>query len=223
MRTKVLLGAAALVAAATTSMAQNVYSLNVVGYINLSLTNGYNLIANQLDLDGTGTNNTLLTTLSTNLPNKSAVFSWSTSAQTFNKAVYNAGTGVWGSDTTDVNAALQPGGGVFVQIPATAATPLTVTLVGQVLQGTNTLSLVAGLNMVSIIPPISGGIVSAMGYTPTKKEYVLLWDPINQIYGTKTQFTGTGWNNGEPTPAVGQAFFLNTVAATNWVQGFTVQ
>ena len=77
MRTKVLLGAAALAAAAATASAQNVYSLNVVGYINLSLTNGYNMVANQLDLDGTMTNNTLTTVFSTNLPKLSAVYAWS--------------------------------------------------------------------------------------------------------------------------------------------------
>ena len=39
-------------------MAQNVYSLNVVGYINIPLVEGFNLVANQLDFDGTGLNNT---------------------------------------------------------------------------------------------------------------------------------------------------------------------
>src|SRR6059036_1804778 len=46
MRTKTLICAATLLAAgAATSMAQNVYSLNVVGYVQVSLTNGFNLVA----------------------------------------------------------------------------------------------------------------------------------------------------------------------------------
>ena len=37
MRTKALLGLAALAVGLSTSVAQNVYSLNVVGYVNVSL------------------------------------------------------------------------------------------------------------------------------------------------------------------------------------------
>jgi hypothetical protein len=55
----------------------NVYSVNVVGYINYNLpTNGTYLIANQLDLDGTGTNNTLQSVLGTSLPNTTTVYVW---------------------------------------------------------------------------------------------------------------------------------------------------
>lgn len=221
MRTKVPLGAAALAAAAATASAQNVYSLNVVGYINLSLTNGYNMVANQLDLDGTMTNNTLTTVFSTNLPKLSAVYAWSTTSGGFLKASFS-GT-AWGGNQAAANAALTPGAGVFVQIPATATTPITVTTVGQVIQGTNTVPLVAGLNLVSSIAPISGGIGSVLGYTPNKKDYYLPWNPVTQNYGTKQSYSGTAWSGGEPTPAVGQAFFLDAAAATSWVQSFTVQ
>jgi len=224
MRTKVLLGAAALAAAAATASAQNVYSLNVVGYINLSLTNGYNLIANQLDLDGNMTNNTLATVFSTNMPNKTAVYAWSTTAGSFVKATYNAASGAWTGGTAAGNAAVAPGAGVFVQIPAGVATPITLTTVGQVIQGKNTLPLAAGLNLVSSIAPISGGIGTVLGYTPTAKDYYLPWNPVTQAYAAKQNYTGTAWSGaGEPTPAVGQAFFLNAKGATNWVQNFTVQ
>src|SRR5437879_3681344 len=42
MRTKVLLGIAALAAGVATSMAQNVYSLNIVGYANVVNAPNYN-------------------------------------------------------------------------------------------------------------------------------------------------------------------------------------
>src|SRR6516164_550275 len=60
MRTKVLLCAAAVAAGALSSMAQsNVYSLNVVGYVNVPIVGGgsYNMIANPLNNTGTGGNN----------------------------------------------------------------------------------------------------------------------------------------------------------------------
>ena len=48
MRTKALLLTAALgLASVATSMAQAVYSVNVVGYINLTMKPGFNLVANQ--------------------------------------------------------------------------------------------------------------------------------------------------------------------------------
>src|SRR5437879_6035335 len=51
MRTKALLCCAALAAGlATSAVAQsNVFSLNIVGYVNTPLTTGFNLIANPLD------------------------------------------------------------------------------------------------------------------------------------------------------------------------------
>src|ERR1017187_1397087 len=56
MRTKVLFCAAALAVSLASSMAQNVYSLNVVGYYNVTIpANGFYMIANQLNT----TNNTL--------------------------------------------------------------------------------------------------------------------------------------------------------------------
>jgi hypothetical protein len=48
------------------SQAQGVYSQNIVGYVNIPLTNGVlALVAPALDLDGTGTNNTVASVFST--------------------------------------------------------------------------------------------------------------------------------------------------------------
>jgi hypothetical protein len=53
MRTKTLLCMAALAAGVATSMAQNVYSLNIVGYCNVPCNSGFHFYSNPLD---TGTN-----------------------------------------------------------------------------------------------------------------------------------------------------------------------
>src|SRR5579859_7839113 len=132
MRTKTLLLTAALAAAgALSSMAQsNVYSLNIVGYVNVTLTNGgsgFTLFANQLDFDGTGTNNTLNNVLSTNMPNNTTVYKFNPSTGGYTASSYVTGIG-WLPDGT---ATLNPGEGAFINVPTTA----TVTLVGNVLQG----------------------------------------------------------------------------------------
>src|ERR1039458_6223534 len=66
MRTKLaILSAAALAAGLLSSQAQ-VYSANVVGYVNTSITNNVvSIMSAVLDVDGTGTNNTISTVLGT--------------------------------------------------------------------------------------------------------------------------------------------------------------
>jgi hypothetical protein len=229
MRTKTLVLSAVLCAAgALSSMAQNVYSLNVVGYVNLSLTNGFQMIANQMDFDGTGTNNNVTTVFGTNLPTSSRIYSYNaTSASFASTATYNAGTGKWIGDTNSANALLQPGGGVFLSIPAASVTPITVTTVGTVLQGTLATPVVAGFNIISSKAPLSGGIGSALGLTngAATGDYVFQFSPVTQGYGAKHTFNaGAGtWVGGEPTIAVGEAFWYNAKVAGSRTVTFTVQ
>jgi hypothetical protein len=99
-----------------------------------------------------------------------------------------------------------------------------VTLVGQVIQGSHVTPLVPGLQIISSIPPISGGLQTVLGYVPTGGDRVFVYNATTQAYSTKTFNAGTGkWIGGEPTPAVGDAFFFQSAGATNWTQAFTVQ
>jgi hypothetical protein len=227
MRTKSLLLTAALTAAgALSSMAQsNVYSLNVVGYVNLSLTNGFQLVANQLDFDGTGTNNTVSTVFGTNLPNQTRLYVYSAPAASFTTATYLASTGAWIGDSAGANAALNPGGGVFLSIPATAA-PTTVTTVGTVLQGALSTPFSAGYNIISSKVPVAGG-AGALGLTTnlSNQDFVYQFVPSTQAYGAKhTYLSATGsWLGGEPTISVGESFWYFAHAAGAWNTTFTVQ
>jgi hypothetical protein len=211
-------------------MAQNVYSLNVVGYINLSLTNGLNLIANQLDFDGTLTNNTLFTVFGTNtLPNATKVAAWQPSSSSFITAAYSATSGKWNNTSGQpyIDSQLAPGAAVFVSIPTSATTPVTLTLVGQVIQGTNTTVVTPGLGFYSAIPPISGGLVSTLGFPAQRLDKFQAWNAASQSYLTKA-YSGSAWNGtpaGEPQLSVGEGFGYTAAAATatNWIQAFTVQ
>src|ERR1044071_4398970 len=134
MRTKTLLLAAALSAAGiVASMAQsNVYSVNIVGYINQNFPAGNALIGNQLDLDGTGTNNTIHTVFGTNgasLANGTTLNAFTgTSFATVAKGAKGLSEANPG-DMAKVTAALQPGKGLFINSPAAQ----TVTFVGNVM------------------------------------------------------------------------------------------
>lgn len=223
MRTKTLLAAAALAAGlATSAMAQNVYSLNVVGYINLTLTNGFNLVANQLDYDGTGTNNTLYTSIGTNLPNLSRVYTFDPIAVNYNFAALIGGNWSAGNMAAVVKG-VQPGQGVFVQIPAAASYPQTLTLVGNVMQGNLNTPVGSYYQILSSQVPQSGGISTALNFTGANLDRVYQWLPGTQTYGPFRAFIAGNWSPVEPTLAVGEAAFVQGHAGSAWSRSFTVQ
>ena len=135
MRTKTTLAAAAILAAGlASSMAQaNVYSLNVVGYVNVNYVAGFNAAANPLVGSPDNTLNTVLA--GADVPDNTTVFIWNTTLQDFDPVtpVYVASSGTW-----SVNATVNQGQGIFVLAPAN----FTHTYVGEVKQGTDRKSVV---------------------------------------------------------------------------------
>jgi hypothetical protein len=236
MRTKVLVGIAALAAGAFTAVAQNnVYSLNVVGYINLPLVEGFNMVANQLDSDGTGTNNTIAGVFGTNLPAtltaSSTVYTWDSVAVSYNVATYGSVKGVikWSGAST---AAFNPGQGAWVRVGAGLGAA-TVTTVGQVMQGSlknPNLPAAGGFTLVGSQIPLAGGLTATLGYQPQQivgsSEKVYQWDPVGASFNVNTYGQVKGvwkWAPAEPTIGVGEGFWLNALAGATWTTNFTVQ
>jgi hypothetical protein len=218
MRTKTLLiTAAALVAGIASSNAQ-VYSANVVGYAQVVLNGGYNLIANPFD-DGNGNHLTNLVTIP--LPNKSTITTWNVGAQGYNGAI-SGGGGTWSADTI-----LAPGTGFFLKNGTVASPLITNTFVGTVVAPVSssvTNSLSAGYTLVGAQVPYA----TANLFTDTNvnlvnsglagKSSVTTWNVGAQGYNGAITF-GTA----TPTPlAVGQGFFIKDISApTNWVETLT--
>jgi hypothetical protein len=231
MRTKVLICAAALAAAsAFTSMAQNVYSLNVVGYINIPLVEGFQLIANQLDYDGTGTNNTSSNVLGTGLPTGSQVYTWSGTAYNIDtlSTVKGSTNVVWSKNYT-----LNPGQGAWLSIPTGGlkSSSSNLTTVGQVDQGSlvnHNLAAAGGFSLLGSIVPLSGGLTTVLQYQPLPSDQVYQWDIATQSYVVSTWAKVKGgttyaWSPKEPTLAVSEGFWLNSGAGAVWSNYFTVQ
>ncbi len=209
MRTKALLGAAILAAGLASSMAQNVYSLNVVGYYNVTVpANGFAMVANQFNT----TNNTL-GALIANPP--------------VNTTVYKFGGSGWTGYTFDEfdlkwlpdgNATINPGEGVFVK--NVTASPMTLTFVGEVPQGSLTNSLPAGFAVRSSMVPQAGAVTAVLGFPGEAN------DTVYKYAGSYTGYTfdefDLKWLPSEPEFSVGEAFFSKKVAAGNWVRNFTV-
>jgi hypothetical protein len=215
MKSKALLIAAAALAAGVMSSQAQVYSQNIVGYINVPLTPGYNLIANQLDLDGTGTNNSIYTTVGTNLPANTQVLAWGGSGFT---TVKLSGTGKWSANNQVITNAVNPGSGFFINV----AVATNVTFVGNVITGTNTYPIAAGYQIVAPSGPVAGTIDGTNGYHPTKNDQILVWSGSGYV---THKWSGTAWSGtgGDPQLVVGQSVFLNAVSNTNWTQILNVQ
>jgi hypothetical protein len=217
MKTQTLLiAAAALVAGVMSSHAQ-VYSQNIVGYVNVPLVAGNNLIANQLDYDGTGTNNNVTTLFPNGLENKAIIEGWTGSG--FVTAQYSTAHG-WNSGTNSaiLTAALQPGSGFFINV----STATNVTFVGNVITGTNSYPIVAGNQIVAPSAPVAGTLDTTNNYVPNSKDVIEVWNPANNTFST-TQYGSSGWNNGDPQLTVGQAVFLNAKKSTVWTEVLNVQ
>jgi len=215
MRTKALILSAMLgVAGITSSFAQGtVYSVNVVGYINLTLTTPYSLIANQLD-NGAGN---LITNMFTGLPLQTVIYK-------FNGTSYDSLTFLGGANWTPVGnrqMTCAPGEGVFVRKPA-SATSISLTFVGEVMQGTLVNPVAIGYDIYSGMVPQAGGITTVHNYIPANQDVVYKFNGTN--YSGKTWLqTLNRWNPaGEPVVEVGEAVFINSKTVKNWTRDFTI-
>jgi len=205
---KTLLCAALVAAGIATSVAQNVYSLNVVGYYNITVpASGYALIANQLNT----TNNTIGSLLPSVPPN-TIFYKY---AGSYSAYVFDEFDLIW---TPDGNATLNPGEGGFIKNPD--ATPLTLTFVGEVMQGSLTNPVPAGYAIRSSMVPQAGGVSSVLGFPAAPN------DIVYKYAGAYSAFVfdefDLVWTPSEPAVSVGEAFFSFKGAAVDWVRNFTV-
>jgi hypothetical protein len=187
-------------------MAQ-VYSVNAVGYINITIpANGLDIVANQLNTGGN--------TLDEVLPNPTdgtIIYTFS-AATGYSIAIADFG---WGAAGTTV---INPGKAFFVRAPSTG--PVTLTFVGEVPQGALSTPLVNGLNLVASQVPQAGALSGALGYTAAEGDTVYQWTGTG--YSSANIFDFGAWGAGDPNLEVGEGFWLIKNAAGNWTRNFSV-
>jgi hypothetical protein len=227
MRTKTVLLSALLGALGSVSVhAQNVYSLNAVGYINVSLYPGFNIIACPLIASPDNTINTLLS------PTNGQYKKWqvytftptNSNPYTLDSASATAWTG-GGTET------INPGQAIWLFNPSNITA--TATFVGTVPTGpiTNTL-FPQSFNLISTAVPASGDIVtnSIMLFSnAVKKDQVYTYIPTNAnpyvLYSATGANLTTNWPSGDPIlPWVGAGFWYFNAQVTNnyWVENYSV-
>lgn len=214
---------AALTAAGALTSTAQVFSVNMVGYINLSIPSGFSLIANQLNNSPDNTYKTLFPTATT--ANNTVLYKFDNGLGAFGSEQLSGGVWSGGGNTT-----LNPGEGAFILAPVA----FTATFVGEVQTGTSTVHQPLGFQIVSSVIPQQGRVydVNAPGDgqvdlgngVPSAQQVWYQFDNVLGAYGAN-QYSG-GWS-AEPGPLlkVGESAFVLTVAAGgphDWTRTFNV-
>jgi hypothetical protein len=224
MRTKTLLLTAALTAAGALSSMAQVYSVNIVGYINLTVPKGFSIIGNQLNATP---DNTLPSVLPAP-PENTTIYKFNGTGFASSNFSADNPTGGWFPNTMT----LAPGEAAFISIdPSVAPSGATLTLVGEV-KLLSDVSVPNGFSMISSALPMSDTLEN-LGFPTREGDYVYFFDPT--LAGGKGGFKSSnysadnptgGWFPFVPTPAVGQGFYVSGDAgigpARTWHRSFVV-
>jgi hypothetical protein len=233
MRTKTLLLSALLGALGSVSVHAQVYSLNTVGYINVTAPPGFSIVSCPLltsdpsntvaTLFPNGTNQIVLAEVFQFVP---ATGSYNVDEASTKLAGENGFTNGWeyGGKFT-----LLPGQALFFDNPTTAN--LVFTFVGTVPTGSLTNTINTGFNLISSILPASGDLVtnSLTQFTnPTTQDEVFVYSSAITNYNVFEWTKKNGWTSNsiaqDPIiPNVGEGFFYETAGtAIQWVENYSV-
>jgi hypothetical protein len=223
MRTKTLLVAAAISAVGlTASLAQSVYSVNVVGYVNAPVVVGYNLLANPLDATPDNNLNSVIPATT----DGAGLLKWDNVSQGFmTPQTYVDGLGWCDPDLNPTTFTISPGEGFFFNAPAVT----NITFVGDVKQGALSATMLTGYNLLSSLTPQTGDLGDvAFAFPAADGDGLLFWDKVAQSWSAPlTYVDGLGWCDADlnPQPAVvqvGQGFFVNKTGGATWNLTFNV-
>lgn len=197
-------------------MAQsNVYSLNVVGYYNVTVPAApaqFRMVANSL----LTTNETLNGVIPT-APPGTIFLKWTGSTYSTHEFIDDV-------DKWDPNTSFATGDGGFLR--NVTGSPMTVTFVGEVRQGGLTNAVPQGYNIEGSIVPQAGTVTTALGLPVNEGggDFILKWKATAGGGYDVFEYIGAGeWDPTEPSVAVGEGFFSRKInAPQTWVRNFTV-
>jgi len=193
-------------------------SANAVGFYrvtvpgkNASGSGGYAMIANQL-YNFAGNN---LNVILPNVPDDTILFKWNNSSHQYEDAnTYLSGLG-WYHDNY-----LNPGDAGFIQNGSTSSIQLVFS--GEVPIGLLSLQIPNGSTTLSGILPQAASLVSG-GFPAAVDDIIFRFNPTTQQFNDpSTYIQGAGWLPSIPTPAIGEAFVIQsgTSATRTWNRGY---
>lgn len=214
MKTKVLLIGAALGLAVATASADAVYSSNVVGYVNVDLTAGWNMIANPLD-----SGNNVLSNVIAEAPLGTAAYKMVDGAYKISVFDYDEDEemDMWSNDYS-----LNPGEGVFIKAPEA----FTITFVGETKAGFHSVPLPAGWNLVASPTPVAGdldeiGLTGAVTLGDAVYKYANGGYKIS-VYDYDEDEEMNMWSN-PINVGVAEAFFVKKAEDSVWTRVFEIK
>jgi hypothetical protein len=182
-----------------------------VGYVNLDLVPGWNLIANPLDA---GVNT--LEALIQGVPDGTSVMKFQDGGFT-TASNYDELFEAWEFDYS-----INPGEGFFINVPEAC----TVTFVGEVKAGTHSVAIPAGWSMAASPTPVAGTLDEIGFAAPVVEDgdSVMAWNPAKQGYNTMNNYDELfeAWEF-DQTVDVGEAFFVNKASASTWTRTFEIK
>jgi hypothetical protein len=182
-----------------------VYSVNVVGYVNVDLVPGFNLIANPL-------NNTTGNDLNTIMPLGDTAIG--TTIYRYVAGAFTESTYLGSATGWLPNATVAPGEGIFINAGAAA----TVTFVGEVLQGAaSNMDIASGLSLIGSKVPQAASL-DTTGFPAAVGDIVYFFRA-----GAYTESTYVGTFIPEAIPGVGEGFWVSKSAPGSWTRDFQVQ
>ncbi len=189
-----------------------VYSANIVGYVNYTQTAGsLNIVANPLN---NGNND-----VSTVFANAASfpgltVYKRNAAGTGYDQATFDQDLSAWTGPL-----AIAPGEGFWLSAPA--GTQFTTTFVGEVVQN-STNAIPSGLSIKGSIFPQGGKLQTDLGFPGAVGDSVYVWKTTGGGYITSNFDADLGgWDN-EPVVTVAQGFWVfNAGAAKNWVKNYT--
>jgi len=244
MKKTLLIAAAALAAGIISTQAQ-VYSQNVVGYVNQPIpAGGYQIVGGQMvnGSDANATNGDVNVLLGAGLisspvpatggnPGQDPSLSTNSVLYFWTGAGYQLYYYFTASDATSWESAPSPGGwytsagsyasGVDLSAGKSSfifnhsSSPLTLTTVGTVLQGTNVVTISTGYNLLCLQEPIStnpivGGYGLPLTMTSSNLQNVVSQTPSTASNDTFYYWTGAGYQ---------LFYYFNSADATYWENG----
>jgi hypothetical protein len=216
MRTKTLLLTAVLGVATLASTYAQVYSVNAVGYVNVTVKAGqFAILANPLNQP---TNS--IPAVLPDVPANTIVYVYDPATAAFTQATKRS-SGAW-TGTTPAGTLLNPGQGFFIK--NAGATDMTVTFVGEVPTGALKNPFVAGYNLIASQVPQAGKVKTDLGLPAVTNDQVHRF--VNGAYDSRTLRASGSWTGtatGEPEVGVAEGFFYKATAAGSWDRTFSIQ
>jgi len=211
MRTKTLFLTAVLGVAGAISASAQVYSVNAVGYVTVTLPKGFSMVANPLK----ATDSTIKALIPT-APAGTSLYKFSPTTGAYASAVFDDLDNAW---VPNPNITLTPGEGAFVN----AAAQFSNTFVGEVAQGALKTSMPAGFSIVSSQVPQEGRVDTVLGFPAIPGAQIFQFVNATGSYKSATfDDLDNAWLPAVPTPKVGEAFWVKLGAPADWNRTFDI-